>query len=198
MTPRTGNKKKGNLIILSGPSGVGKTTLRKALQARMPGLRFSVSWTTRLKRAGETSGRDYQYVSREQFEEQIHSGGFLEWARVHDASYGTPWLPIKHWLGKGADVLLDIDTQGARQVKKQVPQALTVFILPPSPKALAQRLRQRRTESLTKLRLRLKNAEKELKEIRYFEYAVVNRDLDEAVKALETIITAARYRINRK
>jgi guanylate kinase len=196
MIPKTANKKKGNLIILSGPSGVGKTTLRQALQKKMPGLRFSVSWTTRLKRIGEKAGRDYHFVSPEQFEEQIRGGGFLEWARVHDASYGTPILPIRQWLERGADVLLDIDTQGARQVKRQMPRALAVFILPPSPQALAHRLRQRQTESLAKLRLRMKNAEKELKQIRFFDYAVINRDLAEAVEALETIIKAARYRIN--
>jgi guanylate kinase len=129
MNPKIQNKKQGNLFILSGPSGVGKTTLREGLQERIPGLRFSVSWTTRPQRPGEIQGQDYRFVSLKQFEQKIKTDGFLEWARVHGEYYGTPFLSVKRWLYQGEDVLLDIDIQGARKVKKRMPQAVAVFII---------------------------------------------------------------------
>jgi guanylate kinase len=189
------NKKPGSLIILSGPSGAGKTTLRQQLQESMPDLCFSVSWTTRKPRSGEKSGRDYRFVSLRQFEKEQEAGGFLEWARVHDSCYGTPLRPIERWLKQGRDVLLDIDIQGARIVKKKLPRAVAVFILPPSAAELRKRLQGRQTDSTAAIRLRLKNAEKELRAVKHFDYAVVNKDLDRAVEALSTIIRAARYRV---
>ena len=189
--------KAGNLFILSGPSGVGKTTLRDELQKRIPGLRFSVSWTTRAQRPGEVMGKDYRFVSRKQFEQKLKKDGFLEWARVHDEYYGTPKTPIQRWTGKGEDVLLDIDIQGARQVKKQIPQAVAVFILPPSRKELLKRLRQRQTESLAKIDIRLKNAENEIRSLRQFDYEVVNQEIASSVDALEIIIKASRFRVKK-
>ncbi len=147
MMPKTISRGKGNLIILSGPSGAGKTTLRKALQRRIPDLQFSVSWTTRPPRKGEIDGRDYRFVTSRRFEAQIRKNGFLEWARVHGAWYGTPRVPVNRWLDRGQDVLLDIDTQGARQVKESFPESIGVFILPPSLKELMNRLKKRRSES---------------------------------------------------
>jgi len=196
MNQKIQNKKEGNLFILSGPSGVGKTTLREALQQRIPEIRFSVSWTTRAQRPGETRGQDYRFVSRRQFEQKIKAEGFLEWAFVHNEYYGTPKAPIERWLLRGEDILLDIDIQGARQVKKQLPRAIGIMIQPPSQKELQNRLIQRQTEPLTKVRIRLKNAETELRSVRHFDYAVVNRDVPSAVEALKAIIKAARLRVN--
>jgi guanylate kinase len=190
-------KKTGNLFILSGPSGVGKTTLREELQKRIPGIRFSVSWTTRAQRPGEVMGQDYRFVSRKQFEQKMKNDGFLEWARVHDEYYGTPKTPILRWTEKGEDVLLDIDIQGARQIKKQVPQAVAIFILPPSRKELLIRLRQRQTESPAKIDIRLKNAENEIRSVRQFDYAVINQEIVSSVDALEIIIKAARLRVKK-
>jgi guanylate kinase len=195
MKPGSPNKKIGSLFILSGPSGVGKTTLRKKVQKKMAQLRFSISWTTRDRRPGERDGRDYRFASRREFEEKIKSKGFLEWARVHNEFYGTPRDPIRRWTAQGDDVILDIDIQGARQVKKRIPQAVTIFILPPSRKALQGRLIQRETEPASMIRLRLENAEREMRQWKHFDYAVVNDDLRSAVAALEAIVKADRLRV---
>ena len=142
-------------------------------------------------------GQDYRFVSRKQFEQKIKTDGFLEWARVHDEYYGTPRTPIQRWMGKGEDVLLDIDIQGARQVKKNIPQAVAVFISPPSQKELLKRLRQRQTESPAKIHIRLKNAENEIRSVRQFDYAVINREIASSVDALEIIVKAARFRVKK-
>jgi guanylate kinase len=195
MSPKTPNKNPGTLIILSGPSGVGKTTLRKALQEKIPQLRFSISWTTRPMRPGEIRGQDYRFVSQSQFERKIADHGFLEWAQVHQAYYGTPLTTVQKWLKKGEDVLLDIDIQGAGKVKKRIPQAIAIFILPPSGRDLRKRLVDRQTDSPETIRLRLKNAEKELQAVKDFDYAVINQELASAVESLKTIIRAARFRV---
>jgi guanylate kinase len=188
-------KKLGNLFVLSGPSGVGKTTLRENLQQRIPGLHFSVSWTTRAPRPGEKRGQDYRFVSHRQFDRQREVEGFLEWAQVHNEYYGTPGAPIERWRGKGEDVLLDIDIQGARQIKKRIPQAITIFILPPSDQELKKRLTHRETESSQKIQVRLKNAQTELLAVKYFDYAVINREILSSVDALEAIIRSACFRV---
>ena len=174
---------------------MGKTTLREALQERIPHLHFSVSWTTRTRRPGEKAGQDYRFVSHEQFVKNREADGFLEWARVHEEYYGTPRAPIERWMDKGEDVLLDIDIQGARQVKKRIPQAIAIFILPPSKQELKKRLIHRETDSLPTIRIRLKNAEKELQAVKYFDYAVINKEILSSVDALETIMKAARFRV---
>jgi guanylate kinase len=197
MTLKIQNNRTGNLIILSGPSGVGKTTLREKLQKKMPGLRFSVSWTTRPQREGEIPDEDYRFVSKKQFEQKIKAEGFLEWARVHEEYYGTPKAPIQRWMGKGEDVLLDIDIQGAKQVKKQLPQSIGVIILPPSKKELLKRLTHRQTEPMSKIRIRLKNAETEILSVQHFDYEVINREIDSSVDDLEVIIKAARLRVKK-
>ncbi len=198
MSPKIPNKRPGNLFILSGPSGVGKTTLREALQEKIPRLHFSVSWTTRTRRPGEKAGRDYRFVSHEQFVKNREEDGFLEWARVHEEYYGTLRAPIERWMEKGEDVLLDIDIQGARQVKKRIPQAIAIFILPPSKQELKRRLVHRETDSPPTILIRLKNAEKELQAVKHFDYAVINNDLPSSVAALETIMKAARFRVRNK
>lgn len=189
------NKKAGSLYVLSGPSGVGKTTLRKALLKKNSGLHFSVSWTTRARRPAEKAGKDYWFVSPEQFKKHILRKGFLEWARVHNDYYGTPSKPVQAWLRQGRDVLLDIDVQGAEQVKRKMPEAVSIFILPPSREELKRRLSRRRTESPQALRLRLRNAEKELADWPRFEYAVINAELHNALKALLAILQAQHFRV---
>jgi len=195
MAPRIPNRPRGNLIILSGPSGVGKTTLRRRVQKKIDPLSFSISWTTRPPRPGEKPDQDYHFVSPEQFEKQIRREGFLEWARVHNDYYGTPSKPVQTWLRQGRDVLLDIDVQGAGQVKRKMPEAVSIFILPPSREELKRRLARRRTESPQALRLRLRNAEKELADWPRFDYAVINADITDALKSLSAIIQAQRCRV---
>ena len=183
------------MIILSGPSGVGKTTLRRRVQKKIETLSFSISWTTRSPRPGEKPDQDYHFVSPEQFKKQIRREGFLEWARVHNDYYGTPSKPVQTWLRQGRDVLLDIDVQGAGQVKRKMPEAVSIFILPPSRAELKRRLARRRTESPQALRLRLRNAEKELADWPRFDYAVINAELHDALKSLSAIIQAQRCRV---
>lgn len=191
------NSRTGSLFILSGPSGVGKTTLRRRLQRRIPPLQFSISWTTRPPRPGEEAERDYHYVTPAAFENHIDGHGFLEYARVHDDWYGTPLKPIKDWLRAGSDVLLDIDIQGAEQVKQTRPEAVAIFILPPSRTELQKRLARRRTESPERQLRRLSNAEKEMQAWPRFDFVVVNRELQEAVLSLEAIIRAQRCRVQK-
>jgi guanylate kinase len=195
MKPADRHKRPGALFILSGPSGVGKTTLRRKLQRKLPTLHFSVSWTTRPPRPGEQVDRDYYFVAADAFEERIAEGGFLEWARVHDAYYGTPEEPVKARLESGVNVLLDIDVQGAEQVKQKMPEAVAIFVLPPSREELERRLSRRKTESPESLRRRLANAEKELAAWPRFDYAVENRELREALADLEAIIRAQSCRV---
>jgi guanylate kinase len=195
MSLKLPNKTAGSLYVLSGPSGVGKTTLRKALLKKNSGLRFSVSWTTRARRSGEKAGKDYRFVSKKAFEEKKEARAFLEWARVHQEYYGTPRSPIEGWIAKGEDVILDIDIQGARQVKKRIRQAVTIFVLPPSTRELRNRLVKRETEPAAELVLRLKNAEKEMQSWRAFDFVVVNKEIRTSVEALEAIIRAGRFRV---
>lgn len=195
MALKTWNKKRGTILILSGPSGVGKTTLREALQKSLPDLHFSVSWTTRPARPGEKTGQDYRFVSRRQFEKHLEQEGFLEWAKVHNEYYGTPSAPIQRWLKKGQDVLLDIDIQGARQIKKKIPESVAVFILPPSRQELKKRLIGRETESLKKIAVRLKNAETELQAVHHFDYALMNHEIQSSLLALEAILFSSRFRV---
>ena len=183
------------MIILSGPSGVGKTTLRRRVQKKIETLSFSISWTTRSPRPGEKPDQDYHFVSPEQFKKQIRREGFLEWARVHNDYYGTPSKPVQTWLRQGRDVLLDIDVQGAGQVKRKMPEAVSIFILPPSREELKRRLARRRTESPQALRLRLRNAEKELADWPRFDYAVINAEINDALKALIAILQAQHFRV---
>ena len=190
-------KKPGALFVLSGPSGVGKTTLRRRLQRKLPALHFSVSWTTRPPRPAEQADRDYHFVSSRVFEEQIERRGFLEWARVHDDYYGTPLKPVQSQLRAGRDVLLDIDVQGAEQVKGKIPEATAIFILPPSREELERRLARRKTETPEALRRRLANAEQEMAAWPRFDFVVINRELREALSDLEAIMRAQRCRVRK-
>ena len=185
-------------FIISSPSGGGKTTILRKVFAELPGLVFSVSHTTRPSRAGEVDGRDYHFVGVEEFtsiREQSPSG-FLEWARVHDNFYGTSREEVEKLLGEGLDVVLDIDIQGARQVKEAI-GAVSIFIAPPSLAELERRLRGRGTESEEVVALRLANARRELAAASEYDYLVVNDSLAEAVETVRSIIIGERAKRRR-
>jgi guanylate kinase len=179
---------RGRLIVLAAPSGAGKTTLVHALLARVPDLVFSVSYTTRVPRAGEREGQDYFFVSQKEFTRMVEAGAFLEHARVFDHWYGTGAEHVEEILGRGRSVLLEIDWQGARQVKNRSPQACTVFILPPSIAELERRLRGRGTDSEERIRRRLRDALGDISHWSEFDYAVVNERVETAVAALADIV----------
>ncbi len=180
--------KKGKLIVLSGPSGTGKTTLCHELIKRSTGLVFSVSATTRDKRPGEKEGKDYFFLTPAEFKRKIRSREFLEWASVYNQFYGTPKKPVMDNLAKGISVLLDIDMQGALQVKKAFPQALLVFILPPSLAELRQRLISRNKDSMATITRRMKKIEEEMRYIPRYDRVIINKDLSVTIKSLQKTI----------
>jgi guanylate kinase len=189
---------KGFLLVLSAPSGCGKTTILHKVMASLPGLVFSVSHTTRTPRPGEQDGRDYHFVDKEQFKEirDRRPSGFLEWAEVHGNYYGTSRSDVASRLDEGLDVILDIDVQGAAQISRHA-EPVSVFIAPPSLFELERRLRGRGTESPETLALRLANAEQELRDAVRYTYLIVNDQLDVAVRSLQAIIIAERCRRRR-
>ncbi|MCU1323779.1 MAG: guanylate kinase [Acidobacteriaceae bacterium] len=186
----------GILFIISAPSGSGKSTLVTQLRTLVEGLEFSVSYTTRSPRGSEEDGREYHFTTREQFEAMIAAGEFLEWAEVFGNYYGTGLAALEHARIAGKDLLLDIDVQGAMQVMKKLPTAVSIFILPPSPKVLEMRLRNRsEAEKMTVeavIEQRLAEAEHELKQIRSYKYALVNDVLDQAVAEMRAIVLCER------
>jgi guanylate kinase len=190
----------GRLFILSAPSGAGKTTLVHALLARRPALRFSVSCTTRPRRPGETDGRDYRFLTPEEFRRMAEEGELLEHAWVFGHGYGTPAGPVAEARARGEDVLLDIDWQGARQVRAAVPDAVSILVLPPSYAELERRLRARGTDDPEALARRFADARTVLDHAPEYEHLVVNDDLERAVEELEAVLddperpTSARAR----
>lgn len=179
---------RGRLIVIAAPSGAGKTTLVRALLDREPGLRFSVSYTTRPPRASEQDGVDYFFVSEERFREMVAQGGFLEHARVFDNWYGTGREHVESLLAAGHSVLLEIDWQGARQVRERAPEAVTVFIMPPSLAELERRLRGRATDSEDVIARRLADAVDDMRHWDEFAYVVINDDLERAADELAAIV----------
>lgn len=179
------------IYVISGPSGCGKSTLIRNLLGRLPGLRFSVSHTTRPKRNGEVEGQDYYFVTREEFERMKKTDSFLEWAEVHGHLYGTSWDEVNRKSRQG-DLILDIDVQGARQVRNKLEGASFVFVVPPSYPELEKRLRQRKTDSPETIALRLSNARREILESNLFDYLVINGDLNQALEELKAIILSHR------
>ena len=186
--------------MVSGPSGAGKSTLAKGLEEKAEGLFFSVSATTREGRDGEEHGQDYFFLTEEEFRGMIERGEFLEHARVHGQFYGTPKKPVEEALARGVDVLCDIDVQGAAQIKKKKPDAVLVFVLPPSREELERRLRGRRTESEDALRRRLEAAANEARaaEKHGFSHLVVNETVEGTVGELEGILLAEKCRFSRR
>ncbi|MEI6157193.1 MAG: guanylate kinase [Atribacterota bacterium] len=185
----------GILFVISGPSGVGKSTVRKEVMQRCKGLRYSVSYTARTPRPGETNGVDYYFISEGTFLEMRDQGEFIEWARVHGNLYGTSRRQMEEWLENGLDVILEIDVQGAMQVKMNYPQGIFIFIAPPSLKELGQRLRGRNTDEEEVILLRMTNAQSELQSIRDYDYLIVNDDLNRTMATFRAVIIAERCRI---
>ena len=186
------------MIIISSPSGGGKGTLIKEVLESVPDLRYSVSFTTRAPRFGEEQGRHYHFVSKEKFEEKINAGEFLEYAEVHGNYYGTSLRQVNQMTEGGNDVVLEIDVQGAGWVRKRVPDALGIFILPPSFEVLKARLMARGTENPTDLELRLKNARDEVLEYSQFDYVIINDEIFSAVRRLASVIIGERQRRDRQ
>ena len=182
----------GNLFIVCAPSGAGKTTLVDALLKADSGIRLSVSYTTRQPRAGEVDGREYHFVSQEKFQEMAAAGAFLESALVHGNYYGTsqPW--INDQRAAGADILLEIDWQGAAQVRKMMPDAIGIFVLPPSFEALVGRLNKRAQDPPDVIARRIAGAREEISHVSEFKYVIINDKFDEAVKDLVSIVRARR------
>ena len=190
--------RRGILFIVSAPSGAGKTTLIKKLLKIFPEIALSVSCTTRSQRPGERTGRDYHFVSEKRFAAVRARRGFAEWARVHGALYGTPRAPLERAMRRGRDMLLDIDVQGARKIKRLYPDAVSIFVMPPSWRVLEERLAGRGTDGRGTIRRRLENARREIREIVRYDYVVVNSDLAAAVESAKAIVTAERQRVSRR
>lgn len=178
---------RGHLYVIAAPSGAGKTSLLRALMQRRPALAFSVSCTTRAPRAHERDGRDYHFVSRNEFERMIAAGEFIEHADVFGSLYGTRRAVVEASLAEGRDLILEIDWQGARQVRERLPEAVQIFVLPPSRAELAARLRKRATDSAEAIARRLAVSVGEMSHWREFDYVVVNRDFDAALAELQAI-----------
>lgn len=183
---------RGSVFVVSAPSGAGKTTLCQAVTGRLPGIRHSVSYTTRPRRPQETDGVHYSFVDEEEFRTMVTDGEFVEWAQVHGHFYGTSRGRLEETLSKGDDILLDIDVQGARQLKHGLPESVLIFVLPPSTEELRRRLVGRGSDSAETIRKRLMKAREEIAEYRNYRYVIVNDDFDRALAALESIIAAER------
>jgi guanylate kinase len=191
-------QRRGLLVIVSSPSGAGKTTLCRRLMNEFPQVGFSVSYTTRTPRPGEREGVDYCFVSHEQFTRMADAGEFAEWAQVHGNFYGTPRAAVDKALSGGVDVLFDIDWQGGRQLKDKFPDdAVMIWILPPSLQVLEDRLRRRAADSPEVIERRLLAAKRELMEYGIYDYLIVNDDLERAYDQLRSVYIAAHVQINR-
>lgn len=190
--------RRGIVFIVSGPSGAGKSTLVEALLARHRDLTLSISYTTRAPRPGEQDGRDYVFVDRADFERRRDRGELAEWAEVHDALYGTARAPLDEAVALGVDMLLDIDVQGARQLKARYHDAaVAVMVLPPSWDELAARLTTRRTESAERIARRLARAREEAAAVQAYDYWIVNDDRAAAIAVLDAVVVAERARVGR-
>lgn len=187
----------GNVFVVSAPSGAGKSTLVQRLVASVADLRFSISFTTRKPRPGEVDGRDYFFVDEARFDAMVREGGFVEWVEVYGHRYGTGRAWLEGQLASGVDILLDIETTGALNLRRAIPDAQMIFILPPSAAALEQRLRGRGKDPDEQVAIRLKHARHELELYHAYDYLVVNDDLETAYRAFESIIHATRARKER-
>jgi guanylate kinase len=189
--------RRGKLFVIAAPSGAGKTSLVRALMQRRPALRFSISYTTRKQRPNERDEHDYFFVNKEKFEQMRDAGEFLEHARVFDNYYGTSRKQVERLLDEGQDVLLEIDWQGAQQIRRTLPECRTIFVLPPSREALEQRLRGRGTDSDEVIARRLRDSLADLSHWNEFDYIVVNDDFDRATDELEAIVTGKGEHLRR-
>ena len=180
--------KKGKVIVISAPSGTGKSTVCRLLLKKIKNLKYSVSVTTRQKRKFEKDGKDYFFVTKYEFKKMVKNNYFIEWQKVHNNYYGTPKEFIEKNLNKGYNVLLDIDVKGGKTLKKIYPDGIFIFLVPPSWEELKRRLKSRGTEDEKELELRLKNAKKELKFKKYYDFVIVNDKIEETLKKIVEII----------
>ena len=185
----------GRIFVISGPSGVGKGTVVEQVLKNVENIYLSVSATTRQIREGEKEGVNYFFKTKKEFQEMINSDQFLEWAEFAGDFYGSPKFNINNYLSCGKDVILEIEIQGAKQIKEKCPDSVLIFLAPPSFEALEERLIKRQTESVEKVKIRLKKAKEEMNETKLFHYLVVNDDLKEAVDNVISLIRAERCRI---
>ena len=194
-----GVERRGMMFVLSSPSGAGKTTLSHMLTEAIPGLRMSVSTTTRAKRPGEVEGRDYHFVDKTRFEEMVKRGELLEWATVFDNRYGTPKAPVEAALSAGQDVLFDIDWQGTQQLREKArADVVSVFILPPSAADLEKRLSSRAQDSAGVIRRRMSRASHEMSHWAEYDYIVINHDVEAAFAEVQSILKAERLKRERR
>lgn len=187
-------KNKGILFIVSAPSGAGKTTLCQKISSMVPNLIHSVSYTTRPPRSGEVNGRDYTFIDEDEFRHMIEEDEFAEWAKVHGHLYGTSRKRLEEMMEAGIDVILDIDTQGAMQIKEKYSEGIYIFILPPSMKVLVERLEKRMCNSKDEITKRLKSAIDEIKDYKNYDYVIVNDIFEKALREIEAIIISERAR----
>lgn len=190
-------KSKGSLFIVSAPSGAGKTTLCRKLVSSLPNLQFSVSYTTRQPRKGEVNDRDYTFISTQDFRLMADKGEFIEWAEVHGALYGTSRKRLEELLDSGNDVILDIDTQGAMQIKERYKEGIYIFILPPSLETLKERLKNRMTDSKEEIGKRLGRAIAEIKTFNKYDYVIINDILEDALMEFEALVISQRVSIKK-
>ncbi len=190
-------KKKGMIIIVSAPSGAGKTSICDALIKSDKNIVYSVSTTTREPRKGEKNGREYFFVNDSEFTKMVKANMFVEWAKVHDHFYGTSKKVLEQTINKGKDILLDIDVQGAVKIKKQYKEALMIFITTPSLKILKERLIKRNKDSLEVIKRRIENAKKELTYLPKYDYLILNDKLDKSIQEVKSVICAERLSIKR-
>ncbi len=188
------NKREGILFVVSAPSGAGKTTLCKAITGSLENLTHSISYTTRQPRPAEADGRDYYFITQKRFEEMIQAGDFAEHARVHSHFYGTSKRVLQDMVREGIDVILDIDTQGARQIKSSTAKAIFIFIMPPSMEILEERLRNRKSDHEDEIRRRMRRAADEIRDYSMYDYIIINRDFERALSELRSVVVAERCR----
>lgn len=189
---------RGTLFVVSSPSGGGKGTLIQRVLGSIPNLSYSVSFTTRTPRNGEVDGREYFFVTQEQFEQMVAANDFLEWARVHGNYYGSAAQQVSREIDEGRDIILEVDVQGAASIRKLVSDSVSVFILPPSYDILRQRLMARGTDSDAELQVRLRNAPEEISHYTAFDYVIINDDVERAAGCLASIVVAERSRRERQ
>ncbi len=190
-------KKKSLIVVISAPSGAGKTTLCKRLLQNSPSFTCSVSFTTRHPRKNEIEGVDYYFVSPTEFQKMIEDRKFVEWAKVHEQLYGTSANLLNKAIEAEKDVVLEVDVKGGTQIKKNYPQAVLIFLLPPSWQELEKRLKSRRTEDYERVKERIIQAKKEIEYAPYYDYLIINNDINRALDDLTAIIRAERCRMNR-
>ncbi|HUI67968.1 MAG TPA: guanylate kinase [Nitrospirota bacterium] len=187
-------RREGLLFVVSAPSGAGKTTLCRALTDSLENLTHSISYTTRKPRPGEIDGRDYYFVTEERFRDMVRAGDFAEWAQVHSNLYGTSRRVLDEMRTDGTDVILDIDTQGAGQIKEKCQEAVFIFIMPPSLEILEERLRHRKSDNEDEIKKRMSRARDEIRDYTMYDYIIVNRDFERALAELRAIVLAERCR----